>query len=262
MLHHSLPSWSQNCDISWHAHVPLGSGHAHTNMFSKPPFSFHWKSSKSFTSTLAFSRHFRPYSKTLQPDTAHVPCWIMLLCGLGPMSCDRFLIDITQAFLKSPVHTYTFSFETHIFYASSEITTWGTVFREGGEGGEGGGRITRDGNWVYRLLCFPRGWFWPTRFSSPKLVLAFGPMCFCCFIQHGLESDSKPLCTLEMWAKRPPLKTWTGYVSEVTILLYFSTGFLFFRSSFVLRDLLETVCTLLCVEWWFTARNAKHWWKW
>ena len=33
------------------------------------------------------------------------------MCTLGPMSCDKFLIDITQAFLKSPVHTNKFSFE-------------------------------------------------------------------------------------------------------------------------------------------------------
>ena len=33
------------------------------------------------------------------------------MCTLGPMSCDKFLIDITQAFLKSSVHTNKFSFE-------------------------------------------------------------------------------------------------------------------------------------------------------
>ena len=60
-------------------------------------------------------------SKTLQPDTAHVPCSIIFLCWLRPMSCDRFLIDTTQAFLKSPVQTNTFSVR--------ENSALGTVFK-------------------------------------------------------------------------------------------------------------------------------------
>ena len=51
----------------------------------------------------------------LQPDTAHVPHRITLLRGLGPMSCDRFLIHISRTFLKPSVHTNTFSFENAPF---------------------------------------------------------------------------------------------------------------------------------------------------
>ena len=89
---------------------------------------FHWRNCiatswrNNYQYELPFSLRFRPStlkrqnaSKTLQPDTAHVPYWIILLYRLGLMSYDRFLIDITHAFLKSPIHTSTFSFENASF---------------------------------------------------------------------------------------------------------------------------------------------------
>ena len=91
-----------NCEDHFHVYSLLFALRRHSFHRSSILARFHFTENVANVSRLHFRFHF-VFAHPHKNDTARHCACVILLRGLGPMSCDRFLIGITQAFLKLPV---------------------------------------------------------------------------------------------------------------------------------------------------------------
>ena len=88
-----------NCEDHFHVYSLLFALRRHSFHRSSILARFHFTENVANVSRLHFRFHF-VFAHPHKNDTARHCACVILLRGLGPMSCDRFLIGITQAFLK------------------------------------------------------------------------------------------------------------------------------------------------------------------